>query len=71
MKAVDDILVKDIEIAIIANGEVIGQGEVVRNDFNAPLWTYRTQEPNGHESFVVRVKATDIAGNQTIGEVET
>lgn len=70
VKALDDVLVTGVEVAIIADGETIEQGDASQDDVNKLLWVYRTQEANGHERYLVRVTATDLPGNQTIGEVE-
>ena len=70
VKALDDVLVKSVEVAIIADGEVLEQGMASQDDINPMLWVYTTTEINEHASFVVRVTATDLAGNRTVGEIE-
>ncbi len=59
-----------MKVAIVADGEVLEQGDAVKDDRVDPLWIYTTTEANEHESYVVRATATDLPGNRTTGEVE-
>ncbi|MFQ6127784.1 MAG: hypothetical protein ACE5QW_02630 [Thermoplasmata archaeon] len=71
VKGLDDVLVTGVEVAIIADGEILEQGDASQDEINKLLWIYRTQEENGHERYVVRVTATDLPGNMTVGEIES
>lgn len=69
VKAIDDVIVRSVEVAIIVDGEIVEQGEASQDDVNKLLWVYTTTEPI-EGSCLVRVTATDLPGNQTVGEVE-
>jgi hypothetical protein len=70
VKALDDVLVKTVEVAIIVDGEILEQGVASQDDINTMLWVYTTTEVNEHTSFVVRVTAIDLPDNRTVGEIE-
>lgn len=67
----DDVIVRAVEVAIVANGEVVEQGDASQDEIDDLLWVYRTTELNEHESYVVLATATDLPGNRTVGEIET
>lgn len=66
----DDVIVRAVEVAIVADGEAVEQGEASQDDTDDLLWIYRTTELNEHESYVVLATATDLPGNRTVGEIE-
>jgi hypothetical protein len=68
--ASDDVIVRAVEVTLVANGEVVEQGDASQDDIDDLLWIYRTTEPNEHESYVVLATATDLPGNRTTGEIE-
>lgn len=70
VKALDDVIISGVYVVIMADGEVLEQGKAVQDDVNTLLWVYKTQQENGHETSLLRVTASDLPGNQTIGEVE-
>lgn len=69
VKAVDDVLVKSVTVAIIVDGEILEQGEASQDGVNKLLWVYTTREASD-ASCLVRVTATDLPGNQVVGEAE-
>lgn len=70
VKAIDDVLVRSVEVAIVADDQVLEQGMASQDDLNSLLWVYTTTEINEHASFVVRVTVTDLPDNRTVGEIE-
>lgn len=70
VRAVDDVEVVGVHVVVINNGDVVEEGDAVRDEFNATLWRYTAQETNGVEGTIVRALAADIPGNVTSGEIE-
>lgn len=70
VRAIDDVYVVGVRVVIRNNGDVVEQGEALRDEVNAALWRYTTTEENGLEGTTIEAYATDMPGNMTKGEVE-
>ncbi|MEE9490411.1 MAG: hypothetical protein V3V91_08245 [Thermoplasmata archaeon] len=71
VKVLDDLIVTHVRVAIVVDGKILEQGEAVQDDTVDLFWIYTTTEANEHESYVIRVTATDLPGNRTVEEFET
>ena len=68
--ACDDVILESVKVFIVADNEIVEQGEAVQHHRDKLLWIYTTQEVNEHESYTVRATARDLPGNRTVGEIE-
>ena len=70
VRARDDTEVIAVHVVIRNDGEVVEEGDAVRDRFNQSLWRYVTVEENGLSGTTIEALATDRPGNVASGEVE-
>lgn len=68
IRAVDDVEVLRVHVIIQKNGEVLEEGDAVREKFNATLWHYVAQKDLEIEGCIIEVQAEDRPGNVTVRE---
>lgn len=68
IRAVDDVEVLRVHVIIRKNGEVLEEGDAVREKYNKTLWHYEVQKDLGIEGCLIEVHAEDRPGNMTVKE---
>ncbi|MCJ2557051.1 MAG: hypothetical protein LN415_08120 [Candidatus Thermoplasmatota archaeon] len=68
IRAVDDVEVLRVHVIIRKNGEVLEEGDAVREKYNKTLWHYEAQKDLGIEGCLIEVQAEDRPGNVTVKE---
>ena len=70
VRAVDDVEVVSVHVAITNDGVLVEEGEAYRDPLNATLWRYATTQENELPGTVIEAHASDIPGNVTAAMVE-
>lgn len=70
VRALDDIEVVGVHVILRKDGEILEEGDAIRDEYNAVIWRYTTQKDNGIEGTAIEAYAMDRPGNVTKGEVE-
>lgn len=68
IRAVDDVEVLRVHVFIRKNGEVLEEGDAVRERYNRTLWHYEAQRGLDIEGCIIEVQAEDRPGNVTVRE---
>jgi len=69
IRAVDDVDVVRVHVIIKRNGEVLEEGDAVREKYNRTLWHYKAQKDLDTEGCLLEVRAEDRPGNATTKEI--
>lgn len=70
IRAIDDVEVVRVHIVLKKNGEVVEEGDAVRDRFNPTLWRYAAKKENEPSGTMIEGCAHDLPGHLTKKQVE-
>lgn len=70
IRVVDDVEVVRVHVVLKKNGEIVEEGDAVRDKFNAMLWRYAAKKENEPSGMMMEVCAFDLPGNRSECKIE-
>jgi hypothetical protein len=70
IRAIDDVEVARVHVVLKKNGEVVEEGDAVRDKFNATLWRHSAKAENDVSGTTIDVCAYDLPGHVTKKQIE-